>query len=343
MNIVIKLPNDLVDKIQCYPMLHFLHKYFKKLIEEKNAQIDDELQHEILSIHLISTKENIEVLNLLPFNAYYHELDIEDLKTVFSIHRAIVNSKLEKADIFITTTDSFVDASIGKNLGAKTKIGFGIGKNTFLLTSKVNLLSGRKKSEQVFELMRPLVDEMPDSIPNVCSRDMQAYFLDWRENPYVMINLPLDGEDIRADYKELFDLSEGVNFVLMSSELEDEKYADTLKAYIETLNKKNTYKILASKSYIDFAKAVTFSWTFITEENNYFQVAAYCGANIHHLYSDNHYQAFGDDYFYSDTRQFNLKEAIYKKENETDYSKIFDPIINFINQKQDELKESTKN
>jgi len=339
MNIAIKLPNDVIEKVQCYPMLHSLQKHLKKEIEAKNEEIEDELQHETLNIHLISTSANIEVLNLLPFNAYYHEIEDEDLKSVFSIHRAIVNSKLESADVYISLTESFVDASIGKNLSAKQKIGFSISKNNFFLSDKVTLLSGRRISEQVFELLRPLIEPMPETIPSVCSRDMQEYYLDWRENPYVMINLPTEKDVINPAYLELFDLCEGANFVLMASELDDEKYAETLKAYIETLNAKNTYKIFDSKSYIDFAKAVTFAWTFITEENNYFQVAAYCGANTHHLYTDNHYTKYGVDYFYAENRQFNLKESIYQGSDGIQYNKVFDEIIPFINKKIEENKE----
>ena len=34
---------------------------------------------EILNIHLISLKKDIDILNLLPFRAYYHELEEEDV------------------------------------------------------------------------------------------------------------------------------------------------------------------------------------------------------------------------------------------------------------------------
>jgi hypothetical protein len=343
MNIAIKLPDSLKDKVQCYPALHSLMKYYKKLIEDKNAQLEDETEHEVLNFHLFSTKESIEVLNLLPFNAYYHELEDEDVKTVFSIHRAIVNSKLEHADIFISFTESFVDASMGKNLKAYTRVGFAIGKNKFFFNEKVSLLAGRKKSEQYFELLRPLMNEdFPEKIPNVCSKEMKAYYLDWTEAPYVMVSLPAENNEILSTYSELFDLCEGVHFVLMCKDIEDEIYKESMEKYIKQLNIKNTYKIFDSRSIIDFAKAVYYCWTFITEDSDLYQVAAYCGVNIHHLYQDNHYLKYGDDYFYATTRQFNLKEDQFKGSDGIQYNRVFDEILSFIHKKQEELKEDQK-
>lgn len=342
MNIAIKLPDSLEDKIQIYPTLHTLIKHYKKVIEDKNAEITDEVEHESLNVHFYSTKESIEVLNLLPFMAYYHELEDEDVKTVFSIHRGIVNSKLDHADLFISMTESFVDASIGKNLKADKRVGFALGKNKFFFTDKVSLLAGRKKSEQAFELLRPLIEDFPEKIPSVCSKEMQPYYKDWSENPYVIVSLPVEGNEIQPIFSELFDLCEGVNFVLVSRDLEDDTYKESMEKYIKTLNFKNTYKIFDSKSIIDFAKAVYNCWTFITTDSGLYQVAAYCGAHIHHLYNDNHYTNYGDDYFYADTRQFNLKEDQFKGADGIQYNLIFDEIIAYIHKKQDELKAQEK-
>lgn len=341
MNVVLKLPNSVEDKIQAYPMVHTLVKHLKKVVEDKNSEIEDELQHKVLSLHFISDDKTVEVLNLLPFNAYYHEFTEEDFKSVFSIHRAIVNSNLDTADLYISFTNSLVDATIGKNLKAIERVGFSGGKNNFFLSHKVNLLNGRKKSEQFYELLRPLIDDFPESITNVASKEMKEYYLDWRENPYVMINLPVKDDEILDHYSELFDLAEHTNFVLLARDLADEEYAEKMKKYIETLNSKNTYKIFDSKSLIDFAKAVSYCWTFITENHELFQVASYCGAHIHHLYEKDLYPSYGADYFYSEVRQFNLKEDQFKGADGILYNKVFDEIIGFINQKIEETKEQT--
>lgn len=340
MNIVLKLPDTIEDKIQSYPTVHALVKYYKKIIEDKNAEIEDEIEHEVLNFHFISNKKTVEILNLLPFNAYYHEFEEEDFKSVFTIHRALVNSKLEACDLFISFTQSLVDATIGKNLKALERVSFSSGKNNFFLSHKVNLLAGRKKSEQYFELLRPLLeDQFPEQIPNVCSKEMKEYYLDWRENPYVMINLEVKDGVILDYYQELFDLSEHTNFVLMARDMDDEVYAEEMRKYIETLNTKNTYKIFDSKSLIDFSKAVSYAWTFITENHQLYQVAAYCGSHIHHLFQENLYSQYGNDYFYADVRQFNLSEDQFKGADGIQYNKVFDEVIEFINQKQAENQE----
>ena len=339
MNVVLKLPDSIEDKIQSYPTVHTLVKYYKKLIEDKNSEIEDELEHEVLNFHLISKKDTVEILNLLPFNAYYHEFEEEDFKSVFTIHRALVNSKLEACDLFVSFSTSLVDATIGKNLKALERVSFSSGKNNLFLTEKINLLSGRKKSEQYFELLRPLMEEFPEQIPSVCSKEMKEYYLDWRENPYVMINLEVEDNQIKEYYHEFFDLCEHTNFVLMAYDLEDEVYAETMKKYIERLNPKNTYKIFDTKSLIEFSKAVSYAWTFITENHQLFQVASYCGANIHHIFLENPYPKYGADYFYSEVRQFNLSESEFKDADGVQYNKVFDQIIEFIHQKIAEKEE----
>ena len=56
--IVVKLPFDLQERILCFPLLHKIREKYPKA-----------------EIHFISPKKEIEVLNLLPFTAYYHEVE----------------------------------------------------------------------------------------------------------------------------------------------------------------------------------------------------------------------------------------------------------------------------
>ena len=146
MNIVVKLPNDLRGKILSFPFLHGLVKEAKKRL---NAE-----EEEVLKLHLISNKKDIDVLNLLPFSAYYHEIEDEDLKSIFTIHRACVGLKIDRTDIFISTTENFVDASIGKNLKAKTNIGFQIGKNSLFFNKRVPYSVNDHQALQIFSLIK---------------------------------------------------------------------------------------------------------------------------------------------------------------------------------------------
>ena len=68
-------------------------------------------------------------------------------------------------------------------------------------------------------------------------------------------------------------------------------------------------------------------------------MAAYCGSHIHHLFQENLYSQYGNDYFYADVRQFNLSEDQFKGADGIQYNKVFDEVIEFINQKQAENQE----
>lgn len=318
MNVSIKLPNDLRGKILSFPFIHAFVKEAKKRLNE-----DEE---EILNLHLISNKENIDVLNLLPFNAYYHEIDNEDLKTVFTIHRGVANLKIDKTDLFISTTESFVDASIGKNLKADVSAGFQVGKNAFLLKKKIPL-TGSHQSEQIFSLIKSIVEDELPSMPNVCSREVTPLYADWNMNPYFVINLSLQGKEIHPEWTELINLFEHLNIVLMCDLIPIDDQEEIIGEFVKGLSTKNNYKIYKHESNINFAKMVTFSWCFVSEDSPLVQLAAYCGAEIFHLNRKENQDKFGPQYFIGDVTRFSANRGDFN------YGKIFDDIYKYIDLK----------
>lgn len=325
MNVSIKLPNDLRGKILAFPFIHALVKEAKKKLNEE--------EEEILNLHLISNKENIDVLNLLPFKAFYHEVEQEDLKTVFSMHRASVQFKIDYTDIYFSTTESFVDATIGKNLKATDRVGFQLGKNSFFLNKKIALPAGEHQSVQIFSLIKGMIEEDLPSIPSVCSREVEPLYADWNMNPYFIINLSLQNKEIHPEWSELINLLEHQNIVLMSDQIETDEYEETLNEYIKTLSTKNNYKILESENHIDFAKAVTYSWCFISEDSPLVQLSAYCGAEVFHLNRKENTKNVGTQYFIGESEVFSLKNPEFKTGNDFNYGKIFDEIIKYIESK----------
>lgn len=320
MNVSIKLPNDLRGKILSFPFIHAFVKEAKKMLNE-----DEE---ELLNLHLISNKDNIDVLNLLPYNAYYHEVEDEDLKTVFTIHRACVHLKINFTDMFISTTESFVDASIGKNLKATQRVGFRLGKNSFFLSKKINFPAGEHQSVQIFSLIKGLIEDELPSISNVCSREVKPLYADWNMNPFFIINLSLKGDDIHPEWVELINLFEHQNITLMCEGLKVDDQKERLNDYIKCLSTQNNYKILTNESNIDFAKAVSFSWCFISEDSPLVQLAAYCGAEVFHLNRKENTNLFGTQYFIGESTVFSLKS-----ENDFNYAHIFDEIYKYIEMK----------
>lgn len=321
MNISIKLPNDLRGKILTFPFIHALVKEAKKRLNEDGE--------EILNLHLISNKQNIDVLNLLPFNAYYHEIDDEDLKSVFTVHRGVANLKIDKTDIFISTTESFVDASIGKNLKASMSAGFHVGKNSFLLKKKFPLDEREHQSMQVFSLIRTICEDDPPSIPCVGSREVKPLYADWSESPYFVINLSLKGKEFHPEWAELINLFEHKNIVLMCDSLGPNYQEQNINEYIKTLSTKNKYKVFCYESNIDFGKMIAFSMCLVTEDSPLVQLGAYCGAEVFHLNRKESQTKFGPKFFIGEVNHF----PVSKGEKDFNYAQVFDEVYKFIDLK----------
>lgn len=321
MNIVVKLPNDLNQKILTFPFLHMLEKLLRQQLEEE----------EVLNIHLISLDEYVDTLNLLPFKAFYHEVERSDLKNIFSMHRACMNFKIDRVDAFISTTDSFVDASIGKNIRAKMKIGFSVGKNSWFLTKKIAKFSERHFSEQVFELLSPINKGGEElEISNVSCREMPPAFADWKESPYIMINLDQQEDEINPEWDDFFDLFVNKNFVFICSEAEKDLQKSLLEDYVGKLSKKNSYKVHEYDSHIDFGRLASYCEMFISHDSPLINIAAYCGANIYHLNQKMNIKFEGAQFFKSWVKHFSISDSRYKKGQSFNYTKIFDELYNDI-------------
>ncbi len=326
MNIVIKLPNNTRDRILTFPFLHSLHKYFAKKIEE-----NEEEEEEVLNFHLISLKADIDILNLLPFHAYYHELDDTDVKNVFSAHRACVTFKIDRPDIYISTTESFVDASLGKQLGIKTKVGFEIGKNKWLFNKRIDFLEGQHQSVQYFNLLRAFTDELP-TIPNATSRKLDPVYKDWSEKPYTVINLDLIDGKVNSEWIEFFDLFENKTFVLLCKELPLVEQNVFLQDYVNKLPTKNSYKIFIYNSNIDFGKLISYAVTLVTHESYIMHLSAYIGAYVFYLNKVENLKLTGAEYFAGNVRDFSVKGNAY--------AQAFDDIYAYIEEKTKQTEEN---
>ena len=321
MNLAIKLPDTIREIIQTFPLLHAINKILNDRWE--NEEIDN------YQIHLICLDKIVNVLNLLPIKAYYHQLEEEDTKNVFSIHRAIKNATLDNVDVFVSTTRSFVDASIGKNLNAKTRVGFGIGKNKVFFNKNISFLEGQHASNIFFNLIQFLdLDEIP-KIPNVTVRNLDSYYPDYRENPYFVINLKLNEEKrLDSQWIDFFELFKDQNFILcMDGDAEIVK--DSIESLISTLPKGNHYKFFDSQNVIDFGKMISYSKGFFTGDSDLLYIAAYCGATCFWMNEKLNASLEFPEYFYSDVKRYDAKQLA------GNFSSVFDDIYSFLDVKED--------
>jgi ADP-heptose:LPS heptosyltransferase len=329
MNLVVKVPNDLREKLLSFPLLHVLHREFSQDADEENP----------FRFHIISNKKGIDVLNLLPFEAFYHQVDNEDNKNIFRMHRACANFKINDVDIFINTTEGFVDTSIGKNLGAKTCIGFDVGKNSWILNKKSALPVGHHESDKIYTLAQHVLDEVPE-IPLVKSRELPPIYADYQENPYVVINLNLVKGEIEREWIDLIELFVNKNIIFMCSELEKHSQEPELKRFIEELPQKNNYKTFILNSNIDFAKLIAHSVCFVTHDSPLMHIASYCRAHTFYINKKENLQKTGPEHFTGKVRNFSLSDPTFQSAGKPNYSKIFDEVFEFVEERTKKEEES---
>ncbi|MGE3609026.1 MAG: glycosyltransferase family 9 protein [Bacteriovoracaceae bacterium] len=281
--IAIKLPFDLQERILSFPFLHALRERYPEA-----------------EIHFITPKKEIEVLNLLPFTAFYHEFDEDEIKSVFDVHRYCANAKIFNVDLFISLTNSFADACLGLGLRAKERLGFGDGWNGVVLTKKNQRPRGLHITEDFISLYKELVGSNVDVKARVMSRDLSPIIENWDTQPYIAINLsPLRNAGLDSDWIELLSMFENQRIVFFASE-EQEKVQVLIQPFLARLPKKNLYINFVHKSWIDLAKMLAFARGVITYEGPIASLSAYVGSKTLVLYDREDPQRTGPFYFLAD-------------------------------------------
>lgn len=283
--IVIKLPFDLQERLLSFPFLHALSEHYPKA-----------------ELHFITPRKDIEVLNLLPFKAYYHEYDEDDFKTVFDVHRYAVNAKIMgEVDIFFSLTNSFVDATLGLAFKAKERIGFADNWKTLVLNKKTLRPTGHHLCEDYFTLWKlHLGGEVDTKKIKVMSRDLPPVVADWDTLPYIAVNLaPTKGAWISNDWLEFVSQFENKRFVFFASE-EQDKVQLLMDSFLASLPKNNFYEPFLLKNWIDIAKMMAFARGVVTYNGPAASVAAYTGSKTIILNDREDPQRFGPFYFLAD-------------------------------------------
>lgn len=280
-SIVIKLPFDLQERILSFPFLHAISEFDPKA-----------------ELHFITPKQEIEVLNLLPFKAYYHEFDEDEISNIFDAHRYCANSKIYKADTFISLTNSFSDAFLGIALKAKKRVGFSDNWKSLLFTHKILRPINHHVVEDFMALYELTVGQTNNKRLRVKSRDLNPIIED--ETPYIAINLsPLREAMIEQEWLDLIDHFEGQKIVLFAAE-DQVKLQMVMKPFLELLPKKNSYINFTYQDYIEVGRMLAFAQGIITYSGPAAAISAYVGTKTIALYENEDPQKTGPFYFLSD-------------------------------------------
>lgn len=310
--IAVKLPFDLQERVHTFTFLHALRDRYPEA-----------------DLHFITPKKNIEVLNLLPFTAFYHEFDDGEIKTVFDVHRFSAHMVIGNVDLFISLTNSFVDACLGIALRAKKRLGFADGWKTLLFTEKVNRPIGRHISEDFEALYQVHTGEPISTRLRVTSREMALYQADWTDSSYIAINVyPLRDTTIAGEWKQLASHFEGQHLIFFTSD-EMEKVVSHIDLFIKQLPPQNRYSFVKSSNWIEIGKVFAHARGVISYEGAAPAIAAYTGAQTIALYDRQDPQKLAPFYFLADVMICGandpaLVQSVKSHSNAGQVRKIFD-------------------
>lgn len=276
--IAIKLPSELQDRILTFPFLHAISEFYPKA-----------------DLHFITNKKDVEILNLLPFKAYYHLYNEDDIETIFDVHPYAANAAIYNVDLFISLTNSLPDACLGIALRAKKRVGFSDGWKTLVLTDKMKRAVGHHVVEDFWELYRLTTGEDTNKRLKVSSRPLPRIIED--EIPYIAINLyPLRDASIEDEWIDLISHFQNQKIVLFASD-EQVRMKPLMESFLNVLPKSNTYEVFVYHEWIELGRMLAFAAGVITYSGACGAAAAYVGARAIILYENEDPQKTGPFYF----------------------------------------------
>jgi ADP-heptose:LPS heptosyltransferase len=289
--IAIKLPFDLQERLLTFPFLHALRGEYPQA-----------------EIHFITPKWNIEILNLLPFKAYYHEFEEKEINSLFDVHRYCANAKIYNVDLFVSLTNSFVDACLGMGLRARKRLGFSDGWKSLVLTDKTTRPLGHHICEDFFSLFKTLTGKEADAYLRVMSRDLKPIIEDWDSLPYIAVNIsPLRNASLDEGIIELISQFENQKIVLFCSE-DQQKSQILITSLLPQLPKQNIYVNFLYPSWIELARMLAYARGVITYNSPVATVAAYAGSRTAILYDRENPKKSGPYYFLSEVLTLDVND-----------------------------------
>lgn len=298
--IAVKLPFDLQERLLTFPFIHALRSLYP----------DAEM-------HFITPKLNIEVLNLLPFHAFYHEFDEDEISSVFDVHRFCVNAKIFNVDLFVSLTNSFPDACLGLGLRAKKRLGFSDGWKTLVLNEKTPRPRGHHVCEDFLSLYQLHSGKEADARRRVMSREVEAAIKDYSSSPYIAIDLfPLREAVIEQEWVDLISHFENQKIILFASQ-EQDRVQSLMETFIAILPKSNTYVNFKYKDWIDLSKMLAYARGVISYQGPLAAFSAYMGSRTLIIYDREDPQRTAPFYFVADVAIVSATDphAIHKIES----------------------------
>ncbi len=264
--LAIKLPSSLQERMMCLPVIHLLRDAYPEA-----------------DIHFISPNHKIEMLFALPFEAYWHPWNDDEIKTVFDVHRFAATQHLPDVDIYFSLGDNFNDLILGKFLGAQKRVGFAEGWKSWFMTSFVKRPTGHHLSEDFFALFKHFTNRRIPEKMQVRGKELPPFYPE-EEGPYIAIDLwPFSPGKIDEFWTEYFALHDGKRFVLFFSG--DEAMGAILAdQWIQRLSPRNRYELFLNPNWIELGKMLAHAKGLVARAGASVSYATYLGTDALIIY-----------------------------------------------------------
>jgi ADP-heptose:LPS heptosyltransferase len=334
MQIVIRIPDSIEERVASFPFLKALRNHFLKVIEESEEEVVEDL-----ALHLVTEETSIDVLYLLPFNAFYHDYPKAELKNIFNIHRTAVNLKVPHVDYYFSLTDSLADATMGLSLKAKHRIGFITPKTKMMFQYGLERMEGATLAEQYMSLLRPIIEEIKPP-PIVVSRELEAIVEDHFDHPYFVCNLPLVNNEIPSEWIEFLEFFENIKIYVMCEDLilehEGADRSEILKEKFKAHSFKSTVIPIDHKNIIEWGKLISYAKFFISEMRPYVHIACFCSGLCYVVGEKPNNSQLSLSNFTGEVRYITPGDSDFAQGSVIDLGKVFDYLHEkYFSQKQD--------
>ncbi len=264
-NIAIKLPAPLQERLMTFPMLHLLREAYPDAV-----------------LHFICPKHKIEMLYTLPFEGFWYPWDEEEIQNIFDTHRYATQLKIPRVDIFICLGDTLKELALGKLLDAKKCIGFSEGWKNWFTTLAVKRPVGHHLSEEYYALFKEFTNRRLPEKMQVKSRELSAFYQ--TERPYLAVDLwPFSPGKIDEFWQPYFEMHEGKHFVLFFGE-DEAKGCLLAQGFMQRLSTKNTYELFVSADWIELAKMLAHAKGLVARAGASVSFATYLGTDALAIY-----------------------------------------------------------
>lgn len=278
MRIVVKFPDNHHEQVCAIPFIYKL----------------DELYPEN-EIHVLIRKEHHKILNLIPIELYPHVIE-DDLKHPFDAHRIAAEIKVGEVDLFFSLNESLTDNSFGKWLRAKVSIGFGEGFKSMVLDYKISKPAHLHECDTYLKLIELIPSKEGDEerpFPvitfdrHIKSKELEPIIKDYKEDPYLVVNLPFDEEKDCFSYNwvEFFEYLKGQRIFFVSDQCSRTRFNILINDFILRLPEKNTY-LSYSLNMPEFSSLVAHAQGFITPDSFLGHISSYVGAKTLIMYKE---------------------------------------------------------